>query len=472
MERNTPMVKNGFVRNNVNQFAVIYRFLDLLIIQVSLVAAAYFYDVTLTTDYYLIGLIASIAFLFSAEMLWLYRSWRAGSMKEILFVATMSHVLMIAAVIGWLFISKTSDEYSRVTVSLWFGLSWIVSCVWRALFRQFLFYIRKNGFNSRAVAIIGANDTANRLVSEIQNTPETGYKVVGIYDDRSSGRLSESHSYEINGKIDSLYTEACSGKIDTVFVTLPITANKRIEQILRVLGDTPVQVHLVPNFFLYNLLHSRICNVGQLQTVSVFDSPMKGAMNFLKRVEDIILASIILLIIALPMLIIALMVKLTSSGPVIFKQNRYGMDGKKIKVWKFRTMTVTEDGEHVKQATKNDSRLTPIGGFLRRTSLDELPQFINVLQGRMSVVGPRPHAVAHNEMYRKKVEYYMLRHRIKPGITGWAQVNGWRGETDTIDKMQMRIKYDLEYISNWSLWFDFKIVIFTIYKGFVGSNAY
>lgn len=172
------------------------------------------------------------------------------------------------------------------------------------------------------------------------------------------------------------------------------------------------------------------------------------------------------------MLVIAAAVKLTSKGPIIFKQNRYGMDGKKIKVWKFRSMTVTEDGDKVTQASKNDARITPLGAFLRRTSLDELPQFINVLQGSMSVVGPRPHAVAHNEMYRKKVEYYMLRHRIKPGITGWAQINGWRGETDTVDKMKMRVQYDLEYIKNWSLWLDFKIVLMTVFKGFVGKNAY
>lgn len=172
------------------------------------------------------------------------------------------------------------------------------------------------------------------------------------------------------------------------------------------------------------------------------------------------------------MLIIAAIIKLTSPGPVLFKQDRYGMDGKKIKVWKFRTMRVMDNGEVVKQATKNDPRVTPFGAFLRRTSLDELPQFFNVIQGTMSVVGPRPHAVSHNEEYRKKVAYYMLRHKMKPGITGWAQVNGWRGETDTVEKMEMRIKYDLEYIRNWSIWMDFKIVIFTVFRGFVGKNVY
>ena len=293
-----------------------------------------------------------------------------------------------------------------------------------------------------------------------------------MYDDRDAERTVVPEGLQLLGAIDQVYHDVLTGKVDTVFITLPMTANRRIEKILQGLGDTSAQVHLVPNFFVYNLLHSRICNVGELQTVSVFDSPMKGAMNFLKRLEDIVLASVILTIIALPMLVIAAAVKLTSKGPVIFKQNRYGMDGKKIKVWKFRSMTVTEDGDKVTQASKNDTRITPVGAFLRRTSLDELPQFINVLQGSMSVVGPRPHAVAHNEMYRKKVEYYMLRHRIKPGITGWAQINGWRGETDTVDKMKMRVQYDLEYIKNWSLWLDFKIVLMTVFKGFVGKNAY
>tara|TARA_A200000113_G_scaffold185884_1_gene172828 strand:- start:39 stop:1439 length:1401 start_codon:yes stop_codon:yes gene_type:complete len=466
------MGKKGFVRNNINQFAVLYRFLDLLFIQLSLVVSAYLYGIELNLHYYLIGVIACVAFLFSAEMLWLYRSWRTGTSKEILFVTSISHILMIGAVVAWMFISKTSGDYSRITISFWFFGSWALSCSWRIAFRYLLFIARKNGRNSRSVAIIGANETTSALINEIQKTPEVGYNIVGVYDDRTPSRLELPSGISLNGNISNLYKAVETGNVDTVFIALPMTANKRIEQVLRVLGDTKAQVHLVPNFFVYNLLHSRICNVGEMQTVSVFDSPMKGAMNFLKRVEDILLASVILAIIAIPMLVIAAAVKLTSKGPVIFKQNRYGMDGKKIKVWKFRSMTVTENGDAVTQATKNDARITKVGAFLRRTSLDELPQFINVLQGHMSVVGPRPHAVAHNEAYRKKVEYYMLRHRIKPGITGWAQVNGWRGETDTLDKMQKRVEYDLEYIKNWSLWLDFKIVLFTLYKGFINKNAY
>ena len=199
---------------------------------------------------------------------------------------------------------------------------------------------------------------------------------------------------------------------------------------------------------------------------------MYGWYGVVKRFEDFVLSLFAIILTSPIMFIIAVAVKLTSLGPVIFKQKRYGLDGKEIKVYKFRSMTVCEDGADVPQAKRCDSRITPFGAFLRKTSLDELPQFINVLQGRMSVVGPRPHAVAHNEQYRKQIRSYMLRHKVKPGITGWAQVNGWRGETDMLAKMENRVKDDLFYIENWSLWFDIKIIWLTVWKGLVNRNAY
>jgi putative colanic acid biosynthesis UDP-glucose lipid carrier transferase len=209
-----------------------------------------------------------------------------------------------------------------------------------------------------------------------------------------------------------------------------------------------------------------------MPVVSIFESPFYGLDGWVKRAEDIILGSMILLLISPLMLVIAFAIKFTSSGPILFRQRRYGLNGAVVQVWKFRSMTVCEDGEHIPQAKKMDMRITPLGAFLRRTSLDELPQFFNVLQGRMSIVGPRPHAVAHNEQYRKLIRGYMLRHKVKPGITGWAQVNGWRGETETLDKMQKRIECDMEYIQNWSLGLDIKIIILTVFKGFTGKSAF
>jgi putative colanic acid biosynthesis UDP-glucose lipid carrier transferase len=220
-------------------------------------------------------------------------------------------------------------------------------------------------------------------------------------------------------------------------------------------------------------MQSKLSSVKGIPVVSVFDTPLNSSLDgAIKRLEDLLLCAIILPLIAIPMLIIAIAIKITSPGPVIFKQMRYGVKGEQIEVWKFRSMSVCENGDSIKQATANDSRVTPLGGFLRRTSLDELPQFLNVLSGTMSVVGPRPHAVAHNEYYRKQIQGYMLRHKMKPGITGLAQISGCRGETETIDKMERRIHHDLEYIRQWSVVLDLKIVILTVFKGFVGQQAY
>ncbi|HCD7341240.1 TPA: undecaprenyl-phosphate glucose phosphotransferase, partial [Klebsiella pneumoniae] len=242
-----------------------------------------------------------------------------------------------------------------------------------------------------------------------------------------------------------LIDDAKSGKIDRIYIAMKMSDEKEMKELIRSLTDTTCSVILIPDIFTFNILQSRTEDVNGVPVVPLFDTPLNGINMVFKRLEDIILAAIIILLISPILLVIAAVVKATSPGPVIFKQTRYGMDGKPIKVWKFRTMKVMENDDTVKQATKNDVRVTRVGSFLRKTSLDELPQFFNVLFGGMSIVGPRPHAVAHNEQYRNLIEGYMLRHKVKPGITGWAQINGWRGETDTLDKMQKRVEFDLEY---------------------------
>ncbi|HCF9021838.1 TPA: undecaprenyl-phosphate glucose phosphotransferase, partial [Klebsiella variicola subsp. variicola] len=246
----------------------------------------------------------------------------------------------------------------------------------------------------------------------------------------------------------------------------------KIKSLITELTDTTCSVSLIPDMLTFNILQSRTEEINGIPVVPLFDTPLNGINMVIKRMEDIVLSFLILLLISPLLICISLAVKLTSSGPVIFKQIRYGMDGKPIKVWKFRSMKVMENDGVVTQAKKHDVRVTTVGKYLRKTSLDELPQFINVLMGNMSIVGPRPHAVAHNEQYRKLIRGYMLRHKVKPGITGWAQINGWRGETDTIDKMEKRVEFDLEYIRSWSLFFDFKIIFLTIFKGFVNKSAY
>ncbi|MDU0355975.1 undecaprenyl-phosphate glucose phosphotransferase [Paraglaciecola aquimarina] len=372
----------------------------------------------------------------------------------------------------YLFISKTTDDYSRVALVIWMVLSIVSLLGWRYLFQLFLWNMRRKGYNTRNIAIFGLSEKGIRLAKEVINNPETGYRLSSFYDDRDKSRLDENYHHYLKGNTAEGIENVKNQKYDVVYITLPIQAKVRIQEVLYALGDSTATVHVVPDLFMYCLMHGEMSHVGNIQTISVYDNPMKGGLAVLKRLEDLILASAIFMIIAIPMLFIAMAVKFTSKGPVIFKQDRYGLNGRKIRMWKFRSMTVTENSDVVTQATKGDARITKVGAFLRRTSLDELPQFINVLKGDMSVIGPRPHAVAHNEEYRKLVDYYMLRHKVKPGITGWAQVNGARGETETVEKMKARIELDLEYIRNWSLWLDFKIVLFTIFRSFNDKNAY
>ena len=274
------------------------------------------------------------------------------------------------------------------------------------------------------------------------------------------------------GNLETLVKHAHEGRIDMVYIALPMRAETRVRELIAKLSDTTVSVYLVPDFFMFDLLHASWGNVGDLPVVSISETPFYGVDGFVKRMEDIILASLFLMLVAIPMVFIAIGVKLSSPGPLFFRQRRYGLRGNEIEVWKFRTMSVMEDDDNVIQAKKDDPRVTRFGAFLRRTSLDELPQLINVLQGNMSLVGPRPHAVAHNEFYRKQVDRYMLRHKVKPGITGLAQVNGWRGETDSLDKMQKRIEFDLAYIQNWSLWLDLQIIFRTMFLVFSDKSAY
>lgn len=463
---------NDYVNNNCSPYSPLIRLVDAFFILSCLLVGLWLHDLNLTNLYLLNGLIAVVAFSLSAETLRLYRSWRTGFPSQLITYTFYSWVSAVFFVSIFLFFTKTSDELSRLVIGFWFTSATVTLVSWRLIFRLVLFKRRREGFNTRKVGIIGLTSSGVRLATEFAKYPETGFTLGAFFDDRDNSRLPSKFRHKLAGDINQAIEQARQGAFDVIYVALPLAAQKRIELILRELGDTTVEVHLVPDFFTFNLVNARLSQVGDTQTISVYESPMSGVSYMAKRIEDVIGASIILSMIALPMLIIAVLIKLDSRGPVFFKQKRYGLSGKAINVWKFRSMTVAENGDVVKQATKGDARITKLGSFLRRTSLDELPQFINVLQGQMSIVGPRPHAVAHNEEYRKLVDFYMLRHKVKPGITGWAQVNGWRGETDTIDKMKKRVEFDLQYIRNWSVLLDVKIVFMTLFKGFVHKNAY
>lgn len=467
------MSNQGMIRSRQGGFNFIYRLIDISIIFLCLFLAAASYGIEFNSLYSSTGLIASIIFMLCAESLGLYRSWRASTSARMLIttIGVWGLASILVLVIG--FFAKVSTDVSRVVIGGWIITSALGLMTWRLVFRQILRSMRAKGYNSRSAAIVGLNESALRMRDQINGKPDLGIRFSGFFDDRASQRLHEEHPDEVlMGSITELIDRTKQGEFDLIFIALPLKAQKRIAQILERCGDTTASVHLIPDFFTYNLLHARMGSVGEVQTLSIYETPIFGFNDVLKRSFDVVFSSLILMLIALPMLVIAAAVKLTSPGPVIFKQARYGLDGKKIFVWKFRSMSTQDNGDKIVQATKGDTRITKVGAFIRKTSLDELPQFINVLQGRMSVVGPRPHAVAHNEEYRQLIPYYMLRHKVKPGITGWAQINGYRGETDTLDKMEGRIDYDLDYIRNWSLVMDIKIVFLTVFKGFVGSHVH
>ena len=326
--------------------------------------------------------------------------------------------------------------------------------------------------NRRSAVVIGAGALGLKVARSVNQSPVQGIDVVGFFDDRSDDRVHPEASARRLGDLKQAAPYIREHGVKEVFITLALGSQPRIIELLEDLQGTTASIYFVPDVFGISIIQGRLQDVGGMPMVGMCETPFTGTNLLIKRISDIVLSSLILLLISPVMLFIALAVKFSSPGPAIFAQRRNGLDGEEIVVFKFRSMRAMDNGSVVKQATRDDPRITPFGAFIRRTSLDELPQFFNVLQGSMSIVGPRPHAVAHNEMYRKMIKAYMVRHKVKPGITGWAQVNGHRGETDTLEKMQARVEYDLEYLRNWSLGLDLVIILRTIKTAFYDGNAY
>lgn len=465
----------GLIRPLNSKLQAFARSFDGAMILLMLYVALQAYKVPLDREYILPGLIGAGLFGIFAENNEIYHGWRGAPMFDEALRILLSWFGALTILVTGVYLSEPEYNYSLQVIELWIPMAPIGVILTHTIRRALLSYLRSHGFNTRTYAILGANHLGQRLHSALSEMPWLGYLFTGFFDDRaefSDRRLSDGIIGNVHGGFQELLEKAQKGEIDHVYITLPLRAEQRISHLVQQLADSTVSVNIVPDFFTFNLIQSKWSNVQGIPVVSVFDTPFTAFDAVAKRVEDLILCLFIFPIIALPMLFIAFGIKFTSPGPIIFKQKRYGMKGEQIEVWKFRSMTVCENGDNVKQATQNDNRITPFGAFLRRTSLDELPQFFNVLQGTMSVVGPRPHAVSHNEYYRKQIQGYMLRHKVKPGITGQAQINGCRGETDTLDKMEARIHHDLEYIKQWSLWLDLKIVFLTVFKGFISKQAY
>lgn len=384
----------------------------------------------------------------------------------------ISWLILAGVLLFFGYATKHSEIFSRRVMLTWFVATPFVIIAVQEFLRALIAAFYRSPRNTRAVVIAVANHAGRRLGDEIVAHPSLGMELVGYFDDRSAERVGKLEHAPLLGKLADLASYCSQKYVDRIYIALPMAQQQRVVNFLDALKDTTASIYFIPDVYLFDLMHARVSEVNGIPVLGICESPLCGMNGFVKRCFDMVVSSLVLVLIFPLMLLIAIGVKLSSPGPVLFKQRRYGMDGREILIYKFRSMTVCEDGGNVTQATRGDKRVTPLGMFLRRTSLDELPQFINVLQGRMSVIGPRPHAVAHNEIYRKLISGYMIRHKVKPGISGWAQVNGFRGETASLDKMKSRVEYDLDYLRHWSLLFDLKILMRTVLLIFKDRNAY
>lgn len=392
--------------------------------------------------------------------------------RDITFLSSLGPVSMgVRLVLRWLallgvllaigYATKFSDEFARRVVLPWAFITPIL--IWAGLLTlgAILRHMYLAEHNLRSAVISGFNESSRSLAVKLAKHPELGIRLRGFFDDRGPERLGLDDGFEHLGGLTDLPDYVRNHNVDVVFIALPIRQIQRMMNQMDDLRNSTASLYYVPDVFVFDLIQSRTAEFMGIPVVAMCETPFHGYRGALKRVLDVSLTLGILLLTTPLMLVIAALIKLESPGPVIFCQRRYGLDGKEIIVYKFRSMTVTEDGANIVQAKKNDSRVTPLGRILRKYSLDELPQLFNVLDGTMSLVGPRPHAVAHNEQYRQLIKGYMIRHKVLPGITGLAQINGCRGETEKLEQMEARVKYDLDYLRHWTPLLDFKIILMT-----------
>jgi putative colanic acid biosynthesis UDP-glucose lipid carrier transferase len=400
-----------------------------------------------------------------------YQPWRAGNIASYVRHLIGGWLVTVLLLAGLGVASGLGRRFAPELISAWFVATPVLLLISHTALRMVGGDLRA-GIEPRSVVIVGANDVSVKFANRIDSYPNLFMSVRGYFDDRTEERHPDNMRHPVLGSMSDIAAYVREHKTKMIFISQPISAQPRIRKLIDELQDTTASVYFLPDIYVFDLMQARFDTVGGMPVIAICETPFTGINGLIKRISDIVLAAIIQVLLLPIMLMIAAAVKISSPGPVIFRQRRYGLYGEQIIVYKFRSMRVTEDGAKVVQATKDDARVTPIGAFLRRTSLDELPQFINVLQGRMSIVGPRPHAVAHNEQYRKLIKGYMLRHKVKPGITGWAQVNGLRGETETLDKMEARVRFDLDYLRNWSLSLDLRIILRTVVVVLKRENAH
>jgi Undecaprenyl-phosphate glucose phosphotransferase len=451
--------------------ALLRHILNPTVIVVTLLLTALVYGLPLSQPYLAL---AALAFLISAQVVSdpvLDSSGKTGLSMLLNHRIFSEWLLVSAALLLLAFALKVTAVFSRRVILTWFAITPFVVVAAQVGFRRYAAFSAMRGKILQSHVIIGANEVGARLARRLHANPHLG-TFRGFFDDRHSERLPGLSDEQLLGGTSDIADYVRLNSVSSIYICLPMRPDERVMRLLEELKDTTASVYFVPDLFVFDTMQAQVCDLDGIPLFAVRETPFAGMNGVLKRGSDIALATAILMLIWPVLLAVAIGVRFSSPGPILFRQRRYGLYGESINVYKFRTMRVWEDGQTVTQAQRNDPRVTRFGGFLRRTSLDELPQLFNVLRGTMSLVGPRPHAVSHNEEYRKVIAGYMLRHKVRPGITGWAQVNGYRGETETVEKMQRRVEYDLDYLRNWSLRLDLNILVRTALLVWRDRNAY
>jgi putative colanic acid biosynthesis UDP-glucose lipid carrier transferase len=438
----------------------------------SLVVCLLSWDEPLYGPYFLIAVLTFVGtadFLDSAQI---QRAKGTLSALQLLLDIAVRWALLIGFLWILLHLSGLTSNFNHDVLRTWAVVTPAALWIGQAACQRLLVTAGSRGTGPRHAVIVGLTEVGLRLERSIRENPLLRTKVVGYLEDRSAARVDPQHVGRILGSCNDLPTLIALHNVQVVYITLPMNRDPRVLKLLDALRDSTCSIYFVPDLFTFNLIQARFDLIDGVPLVAVCESPFYGIRGIAKRLCDIVVAGTALLLIAPLLLGVAVAIRLDSPGAAIFRQKRYGLDGKEITVYKFRSMTVTEDGKTAfTAAARGDRRITTLGAFIRKTSIDELPQLFNVLEGSMSIVGPRPHPIAMNEQYRRLIPSYMVRHKVKPGITGWAQVNGYRGGDD-LESMRKRIEFDLEYLRHWSLWLDLSILLKTTTLVWNDKQAY
>lgn len=463
------MYPRGYLREHSSLLLWLMRLLDLLVSLTFCFIAYYlvFRFKPLLPHYQVAVLFSVLVVVLIFHLFDLYRTWRGVDYIQEVGAVIMAWTTVFAILAFLSVITKTSADFSRAWLVMWYTFGGLALLLIRFLLRYILRRMRAQGFNLRHIVIIGSGDIGTHVLETITQAPESGFHINSYFSDQPSASAPENAKVgQINDGLAYLQQQP---DIDQIWLAMPLSDSDRIQQVLDTLKNTTVDIRLIPDLFGFRLINHSISTIAGMSVINLSVTPMDGINKWMKAVEDKMLSFLILLLISPLLLVIAVLIKLSSPGPILFRQNRLSWNGREFAMLKFRTMPVdTEADSGPVWATSGENRATPLGAFLRRTSLDELPQFWNVLKGDMSIVGPRPERKVFVEQFADDIPSYMQKHMVKAGITGWAQVNGWRGDTD----LKKRIEHDLYYIDNWSLWLDLKIILMTVFKGFVHKNAY